>query len=200
MRKNILFSVLAGLLVAVAYVPAAHADAAGSVDFFAGQKELDRNFGNGQNVEEQDAVALFTDWGSSNSSFRFAMDFLTGRKDTNDNDLQVKLDGSTGEIGAGARWYPMKESHWMPHLGVGLALVSGKVETSDPGPNNVDLAFNDSKLGYWTDGGIAYRFGEHFKVGGRIRWSDAKLDIKNDNIKDVNAGGLSYGVTAGATW
>ena len=203
MRKSIaLFSTLAGLLVALASTPVAKADPAGSVDLFAGQKELDRNFTEGNNMEEQDAVALFTDWGSSNSQFRFAVDFLAGRKDTNDNELQVKLDGSTGEIGAGARWYPMKESHWMPHLGAGLALVSGKVETSQPGPGSVDLAFDDSKLGYWTDGGIAYRFGDHFKVGGRIRYSDAKLEIKDnlDNVREVNAGGLSYGVTAGATW
>jgi outer membrane protein with beta-barrel domain len=203
MRKSIaLFSTLAGLLVALALTPVAKADPAGSVDFFAGQKELDRNFTESNNMEEQDALALFTDWGSSNSQWRLAVDVLAGSKDVNDDALNVKLDGSTGEIGAGARWYPMKESHWMPHLGAGLALVSGKVETNQPGPGSVDLAFDDSKLGYWTDGGIAYRFGEHFKLGGRIRYSDAKLEIKDnfDNVREVNAGGLSYGVTAGATW
>ena len=203
MRKSIgLFSAFAGLFVLLAFAPAAYADPAGSVDFFAGQKELDRNFTESNNMEEQDAIALFTDWGSSNSQWRFAVDVLAGRKDVDDDELDVRLDGSTGEIGAGVRWYPMRESHWMPHLGLGAALVSGKIETSEPGPGSVDLAFDDSKLGYWTDGGIAYRFGEHFKLGGRIRYSDAKLEVRDNlnNVREVNAGGLSYGITAGATW
>jgi opacity protein-like surface antigen len=196
MRKTIgLFSVAAGLLVLTAWMPVAKAELAGSVDFFAGQKELDTDFGGDSDIQEQDALALFTDWGSSNSTFRFALDVLAGSRDVDDDELNVRLDGSTGEIGAGARWYPMKESHWMPHLGAGLAMVSGKVETDD-----VDLAFDESKLGYWADGGIAYRFGDHFKLGGRIRYSDAKLEVRGDNVREVNAGGLSYGVTAGATW
>lgn len=198
MRKHITLFSVAGMLVALALSPAAKADAAGSVDFFAGQKEVDTDFGGGTNMQEQDAIALFTDWGSSNSAWRLAVDVLSARKDTDDDTLDIHLDGSTGEIGAGARWYPMKESHWMPHLGAGLAFVNGQVDTSGSGVN--DVAFDDSKLGYWADGGVAYRFGEHFKLGGRVRWSEAKLDQKNDNVKEVNAGGITYGVTAGAIW
>jgi opacity protein-like surface antigen len=197
MRKYIkLFSILAAPLAVAALATNVHA--AGSVDFFAGQKELDTDFGGDQDIEEQDAVALFTDWGPKDSSWRFAVDLLAGRADRDDDELDIHLDGSTGEIGAGARWYPVKESRWMPHLGAGLALVSGEVETNGSGAN--DLAFDDSKVGYWADGGVAYRFGEHFKVGGRIRYSDAKLDQRGDVVREVNAGGLTYGINAGVIW
>lgn len=195
MRKG-LFLVFGGLIVALMIPTSARAD--GSLDLFAGQRELDKDFGGGNDIEEQDAYGLFTDFSGENWPVRIAVNFLSGQKDKDDDTLDIHLDGSTGEIDAGIRWYPMKDGRWMPSLGVGLGLMSGKVETSGSGVN--DVAFDDSKLGWWTDGGIAYRFGQHFKLGGKIHYARAKLDQKNDNLKEVNAAGLTYGVTAGFAW
>jgi opacity protein-like surface antigen len=175
------------------------AQASGNVDLFAGQKELDTDFGGGNDIEEQDAVALFLDFGQEEWPVHVAVDLLTGSRDTDDDDFDVDLDGSTGEIGVGARWYPAKGSRWMPHLGGGLGLVSGEVKTSNPNPSN-DISFDDSKLGYWADTGLAYRLADHFKLGARVRYSKAKLDNPGGDIEEVEAGGLTYGVSAGWSW
>lgn len=201
MRKNtwILFSValISLLLGSVCLTPSVRAD--GNLDLFVGQKELDKDFGGGSNIEEQDAAAVFFDWGQTEWPVHIAVDVLAGSKDVNDNAFNVHLDGSTGEIATGIRWYPTKESKWRPHLGGGLALVSGEVKTSNPNPAN-DISFDDSKVGYWADAGIAYRFGQYFKLGSRLRYSKAKLDNPGGTINEVDAGGLTYGVSAGWAW
>jgi hypothetical protein len=195
MRKGSLILVLGGLLVALTIPTIARAD--GSVDFFAGQRELDKDFGGGKNIEQQDAIALFTDFAGDKWPVRIAFNVISGRKDTTD-ELQIHLDGSTGEIDAGARWYPMKDARWMPHLGAGLGLMSGKVTTSGTGVD--DVSFNESKVGWWADGGIGYRFGSHFKLGARVHYAVARINPKGDTLKSVNAAGLTYGVSAGFAW
>jgi opacity protein-like surface antigen len=196
-KRTVLAPVALALLVAASFAPSVQAG--GNVDFFAGQKELDRNFGDGNRIEEQDAAAIFTDWGGDTWPVHIALDVLVGQRDRNDDQFDVKLDGSTGEIDVGARWYPAKGSKWMPHVGGGLGLISGEVSTSNPDPAN-DISFDDSKLGYWADAGLAYRFGDHFKLGSRIRYSKAELDNPEGNVRSVDAGGLTYGVNAGFTW
>jgi opacity protein-like surface antigen len=188
-------------LVCCAFGPA---QAGGNVDMFLGQKELDTNFGGGTDMQEQDALALLTDWGGDGWPVHIAFDVLWGNQDTDDDSIQANLDGSTGEIDLGVRWYPVKDSKWMPHLGGGLGLISGEVDADfqDPNAGEEDFSFDDSALGYWADTGLAYRIGDHFKLGGRVRWSEAKLDnpIGAGETEEVDAGGLSYGVNAGWTW
>ena len=182
----------------------APAQAGGNVDVFAGQKEVDTNFGEGHDMQEQDALALLTDWGGDNWPVHIAVDMLTGNKDVNGDDFNPDIDGSTGEFDVGVRWYPAKGSHWMPHLGGGVGLISGKVRVNNEDPNdpNDDFGFDDSKLGYWADTGLAYRMGDHFKLGGRVRYSAAKFDNVTGpgGTEEVDAGGVAYGVNAGWTW
>jgi opacity protein-like surface antigen len=177
------------------------ARASGNIDLFLGQKNLDKDFGSGRNIEDQDAIGLFFDWGQESWPVHIALDLLVGSKDNNGDNFDVDLDGSTAEILVGVRWYPAKASdtHWMPHLGGGLGLISGKVKADDSAASD-DLRFDDSKLGLWGDAGVQYRFGKHFKVGGRVKYSRAKVDNPGGNVKEIEAGGLSYGIDGGWTW
>ena len=65
------------------------------------------------------------------------------------------------------RWYFVKDRSWEPYLGGGVAYISGEVDTS--GDNN-DVEFDDSTVGYWVNGGIKWVIGEHFNLGGDVRW------------------------------
>lgn len=198
--KRVTFALSIALTVPLILCMAPAASASGNIDLFIGQKELDTDFGGGNDIEEQDAAGLFFDWGKESWPVHLALDFVIGSKDVDDSNLNIDLDGSTGEILLGVRWYPAKKSdtHWMPHLGGGLGLISGEVESSSSGPNN--LAFDDSKLGFWADAGIQYRIGEHFKFGGRAKYSRAKLDNPGGNVTEVEAGGLTWGIDGGWTW
>jgi opacity protein-like surface antigen len=177
------------------------AKASGNIDLFVGQKELDEDFGAGNDIQEQDFVGIMFDWGKETWPVHIALDFMTGSDDVDDDDLDVHLDGSTAEILLGVRWYPAKESgsHWMPHLGGGLGLVSGEVSEDFPDASN-DISFDDSKLGFWADAGLQYRFGEHFKIGARLKYSKAKVDNPGGDVEEVEAGGFAYGIDGGWTW
>ncbi|HKQ63324.1 MAG TPA: outer membrane beta-barrel protein [Candidatus Polarisedimenticolaceae bacterium] len=185
------------LVAGAVCVPPAHA--AGNIDLFAGQKNLDRDFGDGRSIEEQDALALFFDFGKEHWPVHFAIDLLEGRADVNDNDLDTRIDGSTGEIDVGMRWYPTKGHKVLPHLGGGLGFISGEVDVDNDAAAN-DISFDDSKLGYWADAGVAFVIGDHFKLGGRVRYSKAKLDNPGGNVTEVDAGGTTWGINAGWTW
>ena len=122
-----------------------------------------------------------------------------GGKDTNDNDFNVDVDGSTLAIDGGVRWYFVKNRSWEPYVGGGVAYISGDLKTS--GENN-DVEFDDSTVGYWVNGGIKWVIGEHFNLGGDVRYEKAELDVEDDlnNPVDIEAGGLGYAVLLGSRW
>ena len=113
--------------------------------------------------------------------------------------LDTKVDGSTLAVDGGIRWYFVKNRAWEPYVGGGASYISGKVDT---GGQNNDIEFDDSTLGYWLNGGIKWVIGEHFNLGGDVRWEKAKLDVEDDlgNPTTVDAGGLGYAVLLGYRW
>jgi hypothetical protein len=56
-------------------------------------------------------------------------------------------------------------------VGGGAAYISGKVDTS--GQSNDVAVRRQAPLGYWLNGGIKWVIGEHFNLGGDVRWEKA---------------------------
>ena len=200
MRRHILFLVPAALaMIVVAGLATMPAQAGGNVNALLGQKELDQTYSDTENVQEQDMLGLMMDWGGEGWPVHIALDIVNSSQDVNDNDFDVNVDGSTLAIDGGVRWYFVKDRNWEPYIGGGVAYISGEVDTS--GDNN-DIEFDDSTVGYWVNGGIKWVIGEHFNLGGDVRWEKAELDVEDDlnNPVDIEAGGLGYAVLLGYRW
>lgn len=200
MRRHILFLVPAALaMIVVAGLATMPAQAGGNINALLGQKELDQTYSDSENIQEQDMLGLMMDWGAEGWPVNIALDIVNSSQDFDDNEFDVNVDGSTLAIDGGVRWYFVKDRNWEPYLGGGLAYISGEVDTS--GENN-DIEFDDSTVGYWVNGGIKWVIGEHFNLGGDVRWEKAELDVEDDlgNPTDVEAGGLGYAVLLGYRW
>jgi hypothetical protein len=198
MSRRILFlvPVVFGMIVALAVTPAL---AGGNINALIGQRELDESYSDTEDIQEQDMLGLMMDWGAEGWPVNIALDIISGSADSDDNEFNVNVDGSTLAIDGGVRWYFLKDRSWEPYIGGGLAYISGEVDTD--GDSN-DIEFDDSTVGYWLNGGIKWVIGEHFNLGGDVRWEKAELDVEDDlnNPQDIEAGGLGYAVLLGYRW
>jgi opacity protein-like surface antigen len=200
MRRRILTLVPAALaLILAAGLFAVPAEAGGNVNVLLGQKEQDQSFSDNESVQEQDMLGLMLDWGAEGWPVNIALDIVNSSKDVNDNDFNITVDGSTLAIDGGVRWYFVKNRAFEPYLGGGVSYISAEVDTS--GESN-DIEFDDSTVGYWLNGGIKWVIGEHFNLGGDVRWEKAELDVEDDlgEPRDIEAGGLGYAVLLGYRW
>ena len=198
-RRSLFFVPVALAVIVTAGLMATPAKAGGNINALIGQREMDESFSDTEDIQEQDMLGLMMDWGAEGWPVNIALDIVDSSKDTNDNEFNVNVDGSTLAIDGGVRWYFVKNRSWEPYVGGGVAYISGKVDTS--GENN-DLEFDDSTVGYWLNGGIKWVIGEHFNLGGDVRWEKAELDVEDDlgNPTNVEAGGLGYGLLLGYRW
>lgn len=198
-RRSLFLVPLALAVIVTAGLMATPAKAGGNINALIGQREMDESFSDTEDIQEQDMLGLMMDWGAEGWPINIALDIVAGSKDTNDENFNVNVDGSTLAIDGGVRWYFVKNRSWEPYVGGGVAYISGEVDTS--GENN-DIEFDDSTVGYWLNGGIKWVIGEHFNLGGDVRWEKAELDVEDDlgNPTDVEAGGLGYAVLLGYRW
>lgn len=200
MRQRVSFLVPAALaLIVAAGMFATPVEAGGNINALIGQKEQDKSFSDTENVQEQDMLGLMLDWGADGWPVNLALDIVDSSKDSNDNDFNITVDGSVLAIDGGVRWYFVKNRSWEPYVGGGVSYISAQVDTS--GVSN-DIEFDDSTVGYWLNGGIKWVIGEHFNVGGDVRWEKAELSTEDDlnNPVDIEAGGLGYAVLLGYRW
>jgi opacity protein-like surface antigen len=200
MRRRTLSLVPAALaLIVAAGLLATPAEAGGNVNVLVGQKEQDQSFSDRDNVQEQDMLGLMLDWGAEGWPVNVALDIVNSSKDVDDDDFNITVDGSVLAIDGGVRWYFVKNRSWEPYLGGGVSYISAEVDTS--GESN-DIEFDDSTVGYWLNGGIKWVIGEHFNLGGDVRWEKAELDVEDDlgEPRDIEAGGLGYAVLLGYRW
>jgi opacity protein-like surface antigen len=198
-RRSLILVPVALAVMVTAGLLATPAQAGGNINALLGQKEQDKSFSDTENIQEQDMLGLMMDWGAEGWPINLALDVVDSSKDSDDNDFNVNADGSTLAVDGGVRWYFVKNRSWEPYVGGGVSYISAKVDTS--GESN-DIEFDDSSVGYWVNGGIKWVIGEHFNLGGDVRWEKAELDVEDDlgNPTDVEAGGLGYAVLLGYRW
>lgn len=198
-RRSHFLVPMALAVIVTAGLLATPAQAGGNVNALLGQRELDESYSDTEDIQEQDMLGLMMDWGGEGWPVNIALDIVDSSKDSDENEFDVNVDGSTLAIDGGVRWYFVKGKAFEPYLGGGLSYISAEVDTD--GDSN-DIEFDDSAVGYWVNGGIKWVLGERFNLGGDIRWEKAELDVEDDlgDPQDIEAGGLGYAVLLGYRW
>ena len=197
MRRNAI-SVLVVALGLVILVPAAQAKSTGQVNFFLGQKMLESDW---DPVDEQGEFGVVMTFGQPDWPVHIAADVLGS---TDEGEIfdplvgEIDVTGSTFELDAGVRKIWSKDKVH-PYLGGGLALVHGKVELDS---SFGDADGDDEGVGVWLGGGIFWRLGQRFNIGGDLRWSTADLepDVAGVTVGELDAGGLHVGLLLGFGW
>ncbi len=189
------------VILALAVVPpAVLAGSNGHVNFFLGQKSLDKD--DWEPVEDQPEFGAVMSFGQDDWPIHIAVDVLGSADDASMFDPllgDVDLTAATFEVCVGVRKIWVKNS-LHPYVGGGLALVGAAAELdSDFGDEDAD----DSGVGAWVGGGVFWRLGKRFNIGGDLRWSNAEVDLDfGDGLvtPDLKAGGVHAGLLLGFGW
>ncbi len=182
MKKRVLVS-----LAVLALISTGAAQAAGNVNFLLGQRELDDDVW-GSDFESQPAFGVQADFGGSQWPVLMAVGLhLSGQsEDYGYGDVTVAV----AEISFGANWLPLRKGAVRPYLGGGFESVGLAIDTP------YDDTESDSSLGYYVNGGIYWRLGDHFNLG-----LDLRLLRGTDFDKfGVNANCTQYSLLLGFGW
>ena len=183
--------VLSSFLLLVA--PSA-AFAGGDANVLIGLKAVDAD--DWTPVDDQTALGIEVAFGRDTWPVWIAIDYIESGEVEEDLPVVVNgfrsledVTGSTFEIDLGVRkiW---GQNRTRPFLGGGLGLVGAgfDVEVVDD---------DDMTLGAWAGGGVFWRLGSRFNIGGTLRYSHADVTLFGE---DVKAGGLTYGLILGWGW
>jgi hypothetical protein len=190
---------IAVIVAAVIAAPQASAGFAGDVNFFLGQKSLDSD--DWKPIDDQVEFGAVMSFGADDWPVRIAADVLTSveEKDVNGFGGNVTLTGVTFELAGGVRkiW---QNGNVRPYLGAGVGVIGAALEL-DNGIATIDA--NDATLGFWAGTGVFFRLGSNFNIGADVRFSTAKVDLDfgaGNIARDVNVGGLHYGMLLGFGW
>jgi len=213
------------MLVVVSILLAATPAAAvkGEVDLLLGKKMLSDDALEEVDVDGQDefgvAVTLDFDW-----PVALAIDVLTSSDDSTLSETfagygysyvyRLDTDVETLEIQVGVRksW---GDRRLAPYVGGGVSYVrldgdQRATGTNMPGPS---FSFSivddsDSDVGFWLNGGVGWRIGDHFKVGLDLRYSDASATLEAVPLApgqdppeiDLDSGWTHVGIALGYRW
>ncbi len=197
MRGIAIGALVVGLSLAVG---SAQAKSTGQVNFFLGQKFLDA--GDWDPVDEQGEFGVVMSFGQVDWPVHIAVDLLgsTDEGEISDPLLgEIDVTGSTVELGVGVRKIWSKNSVH-PYVGGGLALVNAEIELDS---SFGDLDADDDGVGAWLGGGLFWRLGQRFNIGGDVRWSSAEVSpdsIDPELAAELEAGGLHIGLLLGFGW
>lgn len=185
--------------------PRSSAAAPGYVNFMIGQKIFDH--------DEWDPIDKQTAFGAEGvfgpAKWPVQMDaYLSHASKSKDqviSGVQGNLDATTWEFGFGAnKTFGKKKVH--PYVNAGVVLAKVDASFSQGGTSGSD---NAKKLGFWGGGGLFYRMGSAFNIGGAARYSAADVDFNAftstiGNVPfsggSIKAGGLTFGVLVGWGW
>jgi outer membrane protein with beta-barrel domain len=181
------------LPLAVLLLAPAMTFADGNANFLIGTKHLDSD--DWEPLEDQDALGLELTFGKSTWPINIAVDLFSTSATEDDFTVNlglpvtVDLEGSTMELDLGARkvW---GKNMTRPFLGGGLAVISADLDAE------IDQD-DDVGMGLWVGGGVFWRIGSRFNIGGSVRYSDVNVNLFD---VDGDAGGLTYGVILGWGW
>lgn len=179
------------LLLLVLAAPVGAAFAGGDANILLGVKPLDKD--DWAPVEDQGALGVEVTFGKESWPVWIAIDYFA-TADV-EEDIQVfgfggqDIVGSTVEFDLGVRkiWGKKKTR---PFLGGGVGLIGATLDL------DIDDD-SDATAGLWINGGVFWRLGSRFNIGGTVRYSDAEVTIFG---QDVQAGGLTYGLLLGWGW
>jgi outer membrane protein with beta-barrel domain len=197
-------------LAALAFlaVPALASAGPGYVNFLLGQKIFDSD--HWDPIDKQSTIGAEGVFGKA--TWPVSLDAYLARaskeksKAVDDGfggTVDVTLDATTYEFGLGVNktWQRKK---FYPYLNAGAVLAKIDVTARQAGTSVSD---DDKGLGFWGGGGVFYRVGTTFNLGGAVRYSSANVEFNafdTGNVSfdgaDVPAGGLTFGILLGWGW
>lgn len=199
-------------LAALAFlaVPALASAGPGYVNFLLGQKVFDSD--HWDPIDKQSAIGVEGVFGKA--TWPVSLDAYLARaskektgtvEDKFGNPIDLTLDATTVEVGLGVNktWQRKK---LYPYLNAGALMAKIDVTARSAGTSASD---DDKGFGFWGGGGVFYRVGSTFNLGGAVRYSSANVNFNSftttiGNIPvaggDVPAGGLTFGFLLGWGW
>lgn len=190
-RRIIRLRFVLALLPFLLAAPVSAAFAGGDANILFGIKPLDQD--EWGPVEDQGALGAEVTFGREAWPIWIAIDYFAtaGVQE----DIQIfgipsqDIVGSTVEFDLGVRkiWGKKKTR---PFLGGGVGLIGATLDL------DIDDD-SDATAGLWINGGVFWRLGSRFNIGGTVRYSDAEVTIFD---QDVQAGGFTYGLLLGWGW
>jgi len=195
-RAGVVLTALAALAL-VGSTPAA-ARYHGNLNFFAGEKFLDKN--DWEPVDQQTEFGLMLAFGIEHSPVHFAMDVLfSGADETVDSPIlgHVDVTARSREYALGVRkvW---DRGTFHPLVGAGGCLIAVDLDFDAPG---FHPSYSDNAYGLWIEGGLMWRLAGHLNLGLDVRYSHADARFTRNGVPvDVAAGGLHGGVLIGYGW
>ena len=195
-------------VVAALALPALASAGPGYVNFLLGQKLFDSD--RWDPIDKQSAIGVEGVFGPA--TWPVSLDAYLARaskeksKAVDDGfggTVDVTLDATTYEVGLGVNktWQRKK---FYPYLNAGAVMAKIDVTARQAGTSVSD---DDKGLGFWGGGGVFYRVGTTFNLGGAVRYSSANVEFNafdTGNVSfdgaDVPAGGVTFGVLLGWGW
>lgn len=163
-------------------------DWSGHIGGYFGAKIM--SSGDWPDIDNHYAMGVMFDIKKDSWPVSIALDFLdTGGK--NEHNGMTDL-GHTTEIQLGVRKiFIKKNSKIQPYVGGGVSFMYAQQEYE---VNNVTTTEDDGDTGVWLGAGMYYEVTPKFVLGLDARYSYGKLTLFD---KEINAGGIFAGVTAG---
>lgn len=196
-------SVVAGALF---FLPTAAA-AQGHVHFLGGMYTLNDD-DETDPLDDLTQVGAQVSFGPADWPVMLAVDllFATGDDSTTESggpgfsaDIDIELDVTELAVGVRKIW---GESSARPFIGGGLDFVQADatfdVTFRTPlGSVSFDEDEDDNAIGLWVQGGVFWRLGSRFELGGQVRYNTAEVEADGE---DIDVGGFGYGVILGWGW
>ena len=174
----------------------ATAFAGGDANFLIGLKAVDED--DWTPVDDQGAFGVEVTFGKEAWPVWIAIDYFGSSEVEEDLAIDVggftfieDLTGSTFELDLGARKiWGNHVRKTRPFLGGGVGLIGGEIDADI-------VSDDDTTLGLWVGGGVFWRLGSRFNIGGSVRYSQGEITLFDS---DIQAGGLTYGLLLGWGW
>ena len=114
-------------------------------------------------------------------------------------ELDIELDLTELAVGVRKIW---GEASVRPFIGGGIGFVQAEATfdvTVETPLGNVSGSEDeeDDALGFWAQGGVFWRLGSRFEIGGQIRYNTAEVEVDDE---EIDVGGLEYGIILGWGW
>lgn len=186
------------IALALTYTSANAGEWTGNVNFFLGQKTLDKD--DWEPVDEQPEFGVLVDFKKQDWPVSIAIDILgsSGDETLNDPDLgNLSFEAKTSELNLGVRkiWNTANSSI-RPYVGGGVAFINADAELKSTG-FSISVSDDDMGTGFWLGGGVYWTLNQSFNLGLDLRYSQADVTLFDESLK---AGGTHVGLMLGYHW
>ncbi len=175
--------------------------AGGNANFFVGQRTLDQDDIEGlelKALDDQTPFGVSVDWSVGDWPIHLVAGlYLSSRDETEDfGPLTIDEKVSFMELSFGVNKTWAVSGNVRPFIGGGLVRMEGKLELDATGVGSLDE--DDDVIAVYGEGGLYWRLGSAFNLGGAVRLvKAADMEIQGS---DFDGDYIQYGLLIGWGW